>query len=87
MLVSPQAYAVVQCGISLALFTHLHDRRKTVTELSAATGAEAVLLVRLLRALSGLGIVKQVDALTFENAADGEALAKDRGLRGGLGFM
>lgn len=87
MLVEPHGYAVVRTGIALGIFQALVAGPKTAKELGSQLGAETLLVIRLMRVLSGLGIVREVAVQTYENAAAGKVLAGDAGMTGALSFM
>lgn len=87
MLVEPHGYAVVRSGIKLGIFQALANGPKTAEQLSSQLGVETLLLVRLMRVLSGMGIVQEVGVQKYENAAGGKVLAEDAGMTGALSFM
>lgn len=87
MLVEPNGYAVVRSGIKLGIFKALADGPKTAEQLASQLGVETLLLVRLMRVLSGMGIVQELGVQKYENAAGGKVLAEDAGMAGALSFM
>jgi hypothetical protein len=88
MLVEPHAYSVVRTAIQLQLFELLHKSKSlTANDLARESGAEQLLIVRLMRVLVAMGLVKELEVQKYQNAAGGETLATDVGLRGALSFM
>lgn len=84
---APHQFAVVRSAIELDLFKFLLDGPKTSMELSEASGADELLVIRFMRVLSATGMVKEVGVQKYENAAGGKALAENAGPRGALSFM
>jgi hypothetical protein len=88
MLVEPHAYAVVRSGIQLGLFRLLHvEGTVSAEKIAQRTGADKLLVVRLMRVLGAMGIVKEMDVETYTNGPGGKVLAEDAGMSGALSFM
>jgi len=66
----------VQTAVELDLAEHLANGPLSVAELASRTNAHAPSLFRLLRALEGIGIFKQVSPRVFASTPDGELLRR-----------
>ena len=88
MLVEPHAFAVVRAAIKLELFQHLHKSGSlSSNQLARCCGADELLVVRLARVLTAMGILKEIGLRQYENAVAGTVLATDIGMRSALNFM
>ncbi|KAL8842101.1 MAG: hypothetical protein Q9176_002793 [Flavoplaca citrina] len=64
LVVLPFQHAVVRVAIDLQLFRYMvevGDNSRTLNEIEAKTGVDAVLLPRLLRSLAAIGLLRQLD--------------------------
>jgi hypothetical protein len=88
MLVEPHAYAVVRSGIQLGLFRLLHvEGTLSAANIAQRTGADKLIVVRLMRVLSAMGIINETDVEMYANGPGGKVLAEDAGMSGALSFM
>ncbi|KAF4986548.1 hypothetical protein F66182_16815, partial [Fusarium sp. NRRL 66182] len=75
----PQAYAAVRIAIDLNVF-EIVDKPTELDELAQKTGADPIILQRILRAISSIGYLKQTAITTWEPSTITQAL-KIPGLR------
>ncbi|KAI1266025.1 sterigmatocystin 8-O-methyltransferase [Xylariaceae sp. FL1019] len=66
-------------GVELGLFKHIseHDGPIDAAELAKMTGGEELLIMRILRAMSSIGFVREVDEMKWEANAVTRAMATD----------
>lgn len=68
---------MIDATLRLALPDHLGDRVRTAADLASRTGTHAPSLTRLLRALAGVGIVREVEPDHFALTSAGHRLRGD----------
>jgi len=83
----PHQYAVVRTAIELRIFHLLSIKQATAEELADKSGADKLLIVRLMRVLVGMHVVRETSVETYENTGVAEMLATNKSFEGGLKFM
>jgi hypothetical protein len=90
----PHQNAVIRAAIEMGIFHSLASKDNkgglTIEELALKvpdSGADTILVARVMRMLAGMGIVKEVGMDRYENSSVGELLANDIYLEGGMKFM
>ncbi|PCH06272.1 Winged helix-turn-helix transcription repressor DNA-binding [Penicillium occitanis (nom. inval.)] len=85
----PAQTAAVRIAVDLHLFHHLGDgpQAKDISELALKTGADAELLIRILRLLSAMGWVDQVRDICFKPTPITRTLKESESLQAGVKHM
>ena len=80
----PILMIAVKIACDLDLFSHLSNGSKTTEQLAIGTGADALLIRRVLRLLGTSGIVEEVGLDTYAKNDFSTALADPNGIRNGI---
>ncbi|TAQ89311.1 hypothetical protein B7494_g2377 [Chlorociboria aeruginascens] len=88
MIMSPHAPAALEILIQMGVVKDLAEagKPKTAKELSAATGGDTLVIVRMMRPLCCLGVFREVDVQTYASTPVSELLNTPT-LMGGYQFM
>jgi hypothetical protein len=83
----PHKYAVLRAAMEMNLFGLLSKGPATAQELADGSGAEKLLVVRIMRVLAAMNVVKETKLETYENHGAAKAIVNDVHQEGAVKFM